>query len=452
MSRSIHTTWSRFIKERKKRKGKEDQDNTQKLDSMYKDLKKKRQIKRQIINQRKENSLYISTDPNNIPINIYGESEFVHYPLSEKDIRAILMLLPKGIVDGLRCIELKVGYGKEKNLDNLPDPDPYTGRPGFEILPGVFQPKVLGIYSADKSNIEIYAYVYKTIPDFKIWNICLKLYMLMTLAHELSHHYDFQCRMGRGRWFDDNGDKIEAYAENMEYKWLCDVLVPYIEETYKEEISYLNQWILNNVGVKLPLSVLAGDPRRTMSNGLVKIAFAIDEYFFDFVKDIYDGKELSEAISNLARGFHYADLYDLSLEIIEKILQTDPKNLDALTLKADTFMHQEKYQEAEQIAKKVLSINKNEFEAWNILCNIYSGKSDWIRLLKVADKALLLATRFWHRERITLYQAKAFIEIGNLTAAEDKLKSISNTKRTFIIKEIRKLRKEITSKRNKVIK
>ncbi|MFZ5987663.1 MAG: tetratricopeptide repeat protein [Bacillota bacterium] len=447
MSRSIHTTWASFIKEHKKQKAKKVKEDPQKLDKMYDDLTKKRQIKRQIIQQRTLDSLYVSTAPDSIPIHIYDESEFVHYPITEKDIRDILIRLPQGIVDGLKCIELKFGYGKEKEYDELPDPDPYTGRPGFEILPGVFQPKVLGIYTSKEKIIEIYSYVYKNIPDFKMWNVCLKIYMFMTLAHELSHHFDFQSRMGRGRWLDRNRDKIEAYAESIEHKWLCDVILPYIEETYKEEINELNEWVLRNVGIRLPLSILAGDPRKTLKNGLVKIAFAENEYFFDFVKEIYEGKPTAEARINLARGFHYADLYDRALDIIETILELDPKNIEALTLKADTFVHQEKYTEAEKIAKKVLSISMDEFDAWYILSEIYFEQSEWKKLLKVSEHALRLSTKFWHRDRIVLYQVKAIIEIGELNAAEEKLNTISNTKRKIIIKKINELRKEIIKKK-----
>ena len=166
----------------------------------------------------------------------------------------------------------------------------------------------------------------------------------MTLAHELSHHFDFQSRMARGRWLDRDKNRIEAYAENIEHKWLCDVILPYIEKTYKDEINELNEWILKNAGVRIPLSILAGDPRKTLKNRLVKTAFAENEYFFDFVKEIYKGKSTIEARINLARGFHYADSYDRALDIIETVLELDPKNIEALTLKADTLGFIQKYE------------------------------------------------------------------------------------------------------------
>lgn len=60
----------------------------------------------------------------------------------------------------------------------------------------------------------------------------------------------------------------------------------------------------------MPLSILAGDPRRTLKNGFIRMAMAAEEYFFDFVREIYEGKQLVEARYNLAEDFHYADLYD----------------------------------------------------------------------------------------------------------------------------------------------
>jgi hypothetical protein len=175
MSRSIHTTWASFIKEQKKQKAKKVKEDPDKLDKMYDDLTKKRKIKRQVIQERTLDSLYVSTAPDSIPIHIYDESEFVHYPITEKDIREILIRLPQGIVDGLKGIELRLGAGHEKRYNDLPEPDPYTGRPGFEILPKVFQPKVLGIYSSREKVIKLCAYVYKSIPDFEMWNVCLKI-------------------------------------------------------------------------------------------------------------------------------------------------------------------------------------------------------------------------------------------------------------------------------------
>ncbi|HEX9060009.1 MAG TPA: hypothetical protein VF941_07500, partial [Clostridia bacterium] len=183
--------------------------------------------------------------------------------------------------------------------------------------------------------IVLCAYVYKNIPDFKIWNVCLKMYMLMTLAHELSHHFDFQHRMARGRWLDHDRKKVESYARDMEYKWVDDYIVPYIEEAYKEEVKALNNWMLANIGVKIPLPIIAGDSRD------LEDSYPTDDYFFDFVKDIYEGKDSIRSRIILARGFYCAKLYDLSMDIIDVVLKDDPGNVKALELKADIIKNQD---------------------------------------------------------------------------------------------------------------
>lgn len=443
MSRSIHTTWSQLKKERNRQLLKKGAENGPKLDKMYHELKIKRDIKRQIIQERNQEPLCVATDPEVFPIIVLDENEFLHYPINVNDIRAILRHLPKGLLDGLKRIELKAGFGKEKEYDDLPDPDPYTGRPGHEILPGVFQPEVLGTYFSGERVIEVYGYVYKNIQDFGIWNVCLKIYMLTTLVHELSHHFDFQNRIGRGRWYKKEKGKIESYAEVMEYKWLNEAILPYIEETYTEDVYALNQWILQNVGIRLPLSILAGDPRKTLKNGFMKRFFPADEYFFEFAKGTYEGKDKIDAKLNLAKGFHYADMYELSLEIIEVILNSDPQNRKALNLKADTFVHQEKFDEAEQIANYVLSLNENEYDAWDVLSDVYFEKSRWTDFLSASEKALERAADNWRKDSIILRQAEVFIEAGKIDQAKSKLGLLKNSTRKHIIKRINELSEQI---------
>jgi tetratricopeptide (TPR) repeat protein len=256
--------------------------------------------------------------------------------------------------------------------------------------------------------------------------------------------------MGRGRWLENDKNKIEVYAENMEHKWLSMFIIPYIEETYKKEVNALNDWILSNVGIKLPLSTLVGDPRKTLKNGFVKMTYAVDEYFYDFVKEIYRGKGKNEARIDLATSFHYSDVYDTTLEIIETVLEIYPNNVKALILKADTFVHQGKCKEAEQIVREVLLIDKDEFEAWYILSDIFFEQAEWKKLLEVSEKALNLSPENWYRDRITLYQVKAMIEVGDLYRAEEKLIGISNSKRKMVIKKINELKEEITSKKKQV--
>jgi hypothetical protein len=145
--------------------------------------------------------------------------------------------------------------------------------------------------------------------------------------------------MGRGRWLNNSVERIEGYAEDMECKWLEDVIVPYIEETYKDEVSNLNEWIMSKIGIKLPLCILAGDPRKYSKKSSVKSFFSTDESFCEFVKGVYNGEDLNDLRVSLAAGFHYAGIYDISLGIIETVLNKDSKNMEALILKADTYVH-----------------------------------------------------------------------------------------------------------------
>ena len=121
-----------------------------------------------------------------------------------------------------------------------------------------------------------------------------------------------------------------------------------------------------------------------------------------------------------------------------------------MILKADTFVHQGNYEEAEQMIKEVLEASKDEFEAWSILCDVYFEQSKWDKLLGASKNALELSHEKRSKESIILYQIKALIETGNLHSAEERLDSLEGVKRRLVIKRATELRDEIIDKRKQV--
>lgn len=135
-----------------------------------------------------------------IPIRVRDEADFVHYPASKEDIYSVLRGLPQGVTDGLTMIELCLGE-KGQSRDGQeewaapPESDPYVGREGYEMLPGVFVGNVLGTYYPGQAKLRINAYVCrKDALDPIPVGFYLRMYMLMTLVHEVAHHYDFSSR------------------------------------------------------------------------------------------------------------------------------------------------------------------------------------------------------------------------------------------------------------------
>ncbi len=448
MSRSIHTTYSKFIKLKRKYDENKKPELKEKLDTLYNDLNKKHIVKRQIHQQRKGDPLEDSCmNADDILIFFSDESPLIHYPISESDIRSVLNQLPKGIFKGLKSIGLRFGGWDWECTYDL-DPDPFTGRPGYETIPGVYFPPILGSYFRRDSRIELYAFTYSTMPDENIWMLYLKINMLMTLVHEIFHHYDFISRRSRGRWIMESY-KTEAYAEKMEYKWFLDAMVEYIQRTYPLETAELISWLQNKSGIPLTIKDIVEDPRRTHKNGFVKIGSGMDNCIRDFIKNYYLGKDILEVRMSLAEGLHDADFYDYALEIIDNILNTENANTyryRALTLKADTLVHLEKYLEAQKIITEALAINQQGFEVWDILCDIYENLSQWDLLLEASCKSYQLCTNEISKPRISLTQVRSLIELGRFEEAEKILDSVDVSKRKVITRKVNELRAEIQSR------
>lgn len=448
MSRSIHTTWRKLINEKNKQEEKKKPENPKKIKKMYKDLRKKRQIKNQVLKERKDKDLYIYTNPDDFPVYFEKETEYFHYPITEEDIKYILKMLPIGTIDGLSCIKLMAGVKRQQLDSDADETDPYTNRLGYKIFLDVYTPPILGTYYDTHRKIEIYAFVYKELPDFRMWNIVLKLQMLMTFVHEVYHHYDFYNRIGQGKWLGNENDKAEIYAEKMEYKWLCEVIIPYLEEKYRNEVMELKKWIRSNAGIELPLLLLAGDPRKTVKGGFVLFKFSTSSAFDDFVTGVYKGHDIIKCRIELARDLHYADIYDLSLSIIETVLENDLNNIEALVLKADIYVHQEKYDEAERLAQKILVIKDKDFDTFLILCDVYEEQLRWDKVLEFSKKAIDLADNEWQRENLFLGIAKALKEVGQIEEAKIYLDKLENVKRKHIKKRADELMDEIIKLEN----
>jgi hypothetical protein len=70
----------------------------------------KRRIKRQVVTERHQFRYDAPPVPvDAIPIRVLDANDWVHHPATPDDIRAVLRLLPVGMVDGLSLIEMRLG-------------------------------------------------------------------------------------------------------------------------------------------------------------------------------------------------------------------------------------------------------------------------------------------------------------------------------------------------------
>lgn len=431
MSRSIHTT-RRGIEEAKKADYADREVRAAEIAKLRKQLATKRRTKSKVDTERRRGDDEGLHSPiESIPIQVCDEGEFVHFPASADDLRAVMQTLPTGVVDGLTFITLCLGAEPqmEPHGERLCEPDPLVGRRGYEELPGIYLGEVKGIYHANSAKIELFAYVYDPgIADREIWELYLRLNMLSTFVHEVAHHYDFTRRVARGRWRGDHKSKVEIYAESVQHEWVQNCIVPYLEKTYAEQVNALDAWITHHGGISIPLVRLAGDPRATAKNGLINIQvtdFGIRSAFTTLAEDVAKGEDLLSTRLQFARGLHYDENYVEALQIIGGVLAEHRDNLEALTLKADIWSHQERNEEARDLAEYVVSQDQNFDDAWFILMLCYEALEDWEKLLHATTRELSktkLSTV--SRTQALLRRATARLGLSDLCGMEDDLAAV----------------------------
>ncbi|TMA59646.1 MAG: hypothetical protein E6J80_03400, partial [Deltaproteobacteria bacterium] len=109
MSRSIHRT-RRELEIEERFDYADSQQRHLRLERLREQLAHKRCIKEQVKKERREVDVVpLATSPESIPIRTLDEGEFIHYPATVDDIRNVMRLLPKGVVDGLGSIEFCLG-------------------------------------------------------------------------------------------------------------------------------------------------------------------------------------------------------------------------------------------------------------------------------------------------------------------------------------------------------
>jgi len=426
MSRSFHTT-RRNLQDVEASSFSSEEARKESILRIKDDLSKKRRAKRHVRYERNASFPEAAHTPIDlIPIEIENTSPFLHYPADADDLRELMKRLPVGTVDGLTKIRLCLGEQEQSSQTDpwclAPVRDPYVGRIGHETLPGIYSGSCLGVYFPFKQEIRLHAY---TCPPGAVglrWQVLLRLHFLMTFVHEIGHHFDCTFRVARGRWRGDNSDNLEIYAEQVQHQWRDKYVLPFLCDKYERQVRQLQSWILVNVGVEIPLSLVAGDPRSTARNGhlIVNSLFNAESAFRTFVEKVHNGTALSEARLGYAEDLHFAEEYTISLNIIDLLLRETPGNIEALTLKADIYVHMEKYEEAMIIAEQVLAAEPEHVGGLEIMVDSYEGLKQWQNVICFAERVINLPPEVteWKRDYALSAKANALIELGNRPEAE----------------------------------
>jgi hypothetical protein len=216
-------------------------------------LGKKRRIKRLIESERSAEELPFGPQPAHAMVFEPGEeSPYLYFPASIDDMRAVLAALPPGALDGIAKIRLVAGtrYINE-SVSRYDVIDPYFKRKSVERPSRTYLPVILGTYCKNSHVISMYGYAKAPGTEIPVrQKIELELGMLMTLVHEVAHHFDRIRRMKRGRWRMDDRAKNERFAEQLEIEWGLLAIVPHMRSKYGERADRVARLIRHPRGEK----------------------------------------------------------------------------------------------------------------------------------------------------------------------------------------------------------
>lgn len=417
MSRSIHTT-RRDLAQLARSDYANRVERSNKIQRIGQELRKKRAIKAQIVLARHQAQVHtpLPLAVDLIPIDVYDQSDWVHYPASEQDIRAVMCRLPPGELNGITRIVLCLGEDEQLGGYGC-EPDPLVGRNGIETLPGVFCGGCLGVYLWDTATIKLFAYIYDadTLPDKVIRELYLRLQVLSTLVHEIAHHKGELTRGRRGRWGILSDDTSERYAHRQERHWMKEIVVPYLEEAYPDEIRAFSEWMTHYGGVSLPLASFADDAIYRdfpLSSAVESLAAAVDA-----------GESLRKARLGFAHDLRLALHYDAALQCIARVLAEDVEDVETLALQATTYGRQERYEEAESAAKAALALDATCEDAWHVLVDVCKARADWRGVEAATSKLIEQSERPLLWERIDRVRAR--LELGDFAGAEADIQALA---------------------------
>ncbi|MEX0718279.1 MAG: hypothetical protein WD066_16920 [Planctomycetaceae bacterium] len=360
------------------------------------DLERKRRIKRRVRAARRREDAVPPASPETIAIDVRDSGPYVHFPAGPDDLRGVLRRLPPGVLDGLAGITLCLGrecqqeHAREIDEDDPGDgADPFVGRLGWEApIPGVFTGLLAGTYAPRSNSIELYAWVFDPeIPEHGIFAVYFRLRMLAVLLHELAHHAAWLDHDPRARRTDPLAQPIETLlekqeeqAERLAAQWVADHAIPWLEETYPDELRAFRGWLSEHGGAEVPLIWLAS-AWLPAENGVRNAFFGTaSQALADLVRSVRNEDDPVASRLQFARQLHYEELYDEALRIIDGVPADSRPHDDALTLCADIEVHRGNHDVAERIVREVPSRRPDISEAWVVITDVLLHGRRWSEL------------------------------------------------------------------------
>lgn len=363
----------------------------ERLVAARRDLRRKHAVKLQVGEERRCPEPPSLSRPTSIQIDVESPLPRVHHALSADDVLSLLAALPAGATDGIARIHLCLGkeYMAEQAVEGEPQPDPWTGRLGYENLPGIYTGYILGTYSPWSGCISIYAWVYdeeslsRVLPRAASMAY-MRLRAAKSLLHEVAHHHDF-LRVRRGRWIPFREGRREHYAEQREHAWMDEIGLAWLEHRFPTETAALVQWLTEFAGIKIPLSFIAGDTRDMGRDGRRQNSRTINYPVEYFVADLAEGplppRPSAETALAFALSARLANEYEISLRVTERARQRHPELIAALRGSASSLYFLKRYEEAWRLTDRILSQSITDADVWDLRARILTRQKRWQDLL-----------------------------------------------------------------------
>jgi tetratricopeptide (TPR) repeat protein len=340
-------------------------------------------------------------DVESIPVQAEDEGPFVHHPAGVDVVRVVLLRLPRGVVDGLAGVSLRLGreVSEEMVADSewAGERDPFTGRAGGVTYPGVWHGRLLGVYWADAARIELYGSVFDPAhPRRDVWMPLLRLNALATLAHEVAHHHDHTCRVARGRWLARDDEAVERYAEAMQHRWTHEVVVPFLRERYGDEVAQLERWIELHGGIALAFEEMMDDPRVTGRGGVInpiRAMWTMQGAVALVLESMDRGDPAWKTRLIFGRQLHFQDRFAQALQVVDGVLRERPHEREAALDRADVLQHLERHEEALGMSRALAAEDAECEESWRVVTESAAELGLWDEALAAATRRLQLVPR-----------------------------------------------------------
>lgn len=437
MSRSIHAT-NRSLAKLRRQDFSDTRASAEAIEREETALRRKQRIKRQVSDQRHAHPApdrSVRLPVGEIPIRVSDESAHVFHAASARDVRAVLEALPAAAVEGIDEVRLVLGreYMLERDMAQEWRRDPFTGRPGSKMFPGVYGGSILGMFLSSRGLISIYAYVVdwaRVLAPRVVVELYLRLHALKTLVHEIAHFHDHTARVSRGRWLADRRENNEWYAEKMEHEWTEEIVLTILHRLYPRECRLFRAWVRQRGGAELPIDFFAGDFRRTRRDGLTKLVFPTSDAFERWMDELPSCATRQEARLALAWGLHYSDCYETCLAMVDRIIGECPAKVEARECRIDTLVHLERFDEVLVEADAILRLSPGSEPAWKARADVFAERKDWPGLTDVCAAWLRNSGRSPRQRRpCLLYQAMARCASGDEAGMEACLTAYGETLR-----------------------